>query len=118
FPLVIYFIMDVKQIYTAHDRNNGDWQVRAYNADIYRNLRKYIPSNMKIVGNCKQYEDINVMFYNRGITAYHYNFSEKELAIIDSKKIPIAVFKTHVGYPVPYHIESYPRTYIIDKELK
>lgn len=91
---------------------------RIYNANIYRNLSKHLPKDVKVVMNMNSFEDIDVMFYNKGITAYHWTLSEADFKDFELKKIPIAVFEPHGNYNLPDYVLKYPYIFIIHEQLK
>lgn len=90
---------------------------RIYNANIYKNLRKILPDSIHVVMNMNSFEDIDVMFYNRGITAYHWTLPEEDFKSFEQRKIPIAVFESHGNYKLPDYVLKYPFLYIIKQEL-
>jgi len=98
--------------------NNIERNNRIYNANIYRNLNKYLPDSIHVVMNMNSFEDIDVMFYNKGITAYHWTLPEKDFKSFEQRKIPIAVFEPHGNYNLPDYVLKYPYLYIIKKKLK
>ncbi len=95
------------------ERNN-----RIYNANIYRHVREYIPAGVKVVMNVNSFEDIDVMFYNPGITAYHWRLTEEDFKQLKRKQVPVAVFEERGNYNLPEYVTKYPYVYIIRKHLK
>jgi len=91
---------------------------RIYNANIYRNLKKFLPDSIHVVMNMNSFEDIDVMFYNKGITAYHWTLPEEDFKSFELRKIPIAVFEPHGSYNLPDYVLKYPYLYIIREKLK
>ncbi|MCS6928480.1 MAG: glycosyltransferase family 39 protein [Saprospiraceae bacterium] len=96
----------------------GEREKRIYNAKIYRNLKSELPSNVKVVMNMNSFEDIDVMFYNEGITAYHWTLSEEDFRNLRDRKIPIAVFEPHGNYQLANYVWEYPYLFIIRKKLE
>lgn len=104
----------IKSYFSPHntERNN-----RIYNAKIYKQVSELIPDSIKVVMNMNSFEDIDVMFYNKGITAYHWTLPEEDFKSFEQRKIPIAVFESHGNYGLPDYVLRYPYLYIIEKQL-
>ena len=90
---------------------------RIANAGIYRNLSATLPPDTRIVMNVNSYEDVDVMFYNNHITAYHWHLDTATLDRLAEQKIRIAVFENHGNYRLPDYVFNYPYLYIIKKQL-
>ncbi len=124
----IYFIFTISTILILdlkpneivnHLSSKNTYRIEhTYNANIYRNLRKYLPQQYKLVMNMNSYEDVDLMFYQNDITAYSWCSSEKDFAELEKRKVPVAVFKWHGGYTLPNYVKKYPYLYIIDVELQ
>lgn len=97
--------------------NNKERNNRIYNANIYRELNKSLPDSIHVVMNMNSFEDMDVMFYNKGITAYHWTLSENDFKSFEQRKLPIAVFESHGRYNLPDYVLKYPYLYIIKKKL-
>lgn len=98
--------------------NNIERNNRIYNANIYKKINEIIPDSINVVMNMNSFEDIDVMFYNKGVTAYHWTLFEEEFKSFEQRKIPIAVFDSHGSYNLPQYVLQYPYLYIIDEKLK
>lgn len=116
--LAIILVLRPEHFLKYYSSSNHERNERIYNAAIYRNLKKELPSNIHLVMNMNSFEDIDVMFYNNHLTAYAWTVSEEEGKALAAKKVPIAVFKHHGSYGLPDWINKYPYLYVIDKELK
>jgi hypothetical protein len=71
-----------KEYYSS---NNKERQAKLHNTYIYKNIRKYLPANIKIVMNVKSFEDTELMFYHNDITAYHWWIPENDLRKLAEK---------------------------------
>ncbi|MCD6064100.1 MAG: hypothetical protein K0R82_2011, partial [Flavipsychrobacter sp.] len=71
----------------------------------------------RYVFNMNASEDIDVMFYNQGIKAYHYCPDPNMLQTLKRHRIPVATFKSHNEYGVSKEICSYPWLHIINVAL-
>ena len=98
--------------------SNTDRNDRIYNAEIYRNIKEYLPADVKIVMNVNSFEDTDVMFYHNDLTAYHWTLPEADFKEFEKKKLKIAVFQNHGNYILPDYVINYPYIHIINKELK
>lgn len=115
FCFVILNPAEMRKLYATDDHYRIS---RIYNTKIYKNLSKEIPPDIKLVMNVNQFEDIDVMFYNKGITAYHWTPDEDSRTRMMQAYMPIAVFKGRPGYDLPWDMVKYPLLYIIKSDLK
>jgi 4-amino-4-deoxy-L-arabinose transferase-like glycosyltransferase len=115
---VCFFVLDPVQIRNYLSSDNVERNNRIYNANIYRNLKKLLPPDTKLIMNMNSFEDIDVMFYNNDITANHWLLPDEDINLIKQKKLRIAVFEPHGTYNIPQSIYSYPWLFIIPKKLK
>lgn len=121
---ITIIVFNIPEITATHDPknlgiNSNFWRYQAHNDEVYRNLKKYIPANTKVVFNMLSFNEVDVMFYNKGIEACAWVPREDDFnKYIKAKNIPIAVFKAHKEYTIPDYIKDYPLTYIIDKEIQ
>lgn len=105
----------VSEYFSSSNKERND---RIYNATIYKNIENIIPDTIHVVMNVNSMEDVDVMFYNKGITAYHWWLPEEEFKSFEKRKIPIAVFESHGNYGLPEYVLKYPYIYIIKKPLR
>lgn len=116
--LTIWLTLNPIAIINYLSPTNSERNDRIYNAQIYRDLKKYIPHDVKVVMNMNSFEDIDVMFFNNDLTAYHWTLSEEDFEGFAREKIPIAVFEPHGNYNLPEYVLRYPYLYIIRKQLR
>lgn len=90
---------------------------RIANTRLYKKLHEELPADVRIVMNVNSYEDVDVMFYNPDITAYHWYLDEPGLKKLAAQKIRIAVFENHGNYQLPDYVWNYPYLYVIKKQL-
>lgn len=112
------FIFRPDILYAHHDPESEYRKARIHNTEVYKNIRNYIPKDVKIIQNASSMHDIDIMFYNNDINAYQYCFwpQDFEKEIVD-KIIPIAAFKNRPGYTLPYYIKNYDHTTIINADI-
>lgn len=113
-----YWTLNPEWISSYLSPDNKERNERIYNANIYRNLKQELPEGYKVVMNMNSFEDVDVMFYNPGITAYHWTLPEEDFKSFEERKIPIAVFEPHGDYNLPEYVLRYPYLHIINKQLK
>lgn len=113
----IYKSINLKDIILSR-KNNAEREVRINNTNIYKKLKEVLPPNYKVVINVNEFEHPDVMFYNDGISAYHWCFSEDEIKQLEKKNVPIAAFDNHANYELPDYIKSYKNLFIIKSKLK
>lgn len=113
-----YFCINPSWFINYLSPQNNERNLRIYNTKIYKGLKHQLPPNVKTVVNMNEFEDIDVMFYNEGITAYHFTMTEQDFEELKVKKIPVGVFIPHGKYKWPKYVEDYPYLYPIDQQLK
>ena len=118
FSFIAYLSLNPLQMIQYIAPSNKVRNDRIFNTYIYQNLHKYIPADTKVMINMNAFEDIDVMFYNNEMTAYHFTLSEEDTEEIKLKKTPIYAFKPHGKYKLPEWIECYPYLHIINFELR
>jgi hypothetical protein len=106
-----------KEIFDSRN-NDTTRQSRIHNTNIYKRLKKQLPPNCKIIINVNEFEHPDAMFYNEGITAYHWWLSESDIKELARQKIPIAAFENHGQYVLPDYIRDYKYLFIIKEQLK
>jgi hypothetical protein len=116
--ITTFLVLNYFQIADVRNPNSYERERRVHNTNIYKNLEKTLPRGISVVMNVPAEESADCMFYNKGISAYHYCLQKHELEIIKKQKIPIAVFEEHPGYAIPQYIKNYSLTYIIKMPLK
>lgn len=115
--VVVYFTLNPNEVIESR-KNNQTREKLIYNTNIYQNVRKSIPKDCKVVININSFEDIDYMFYNNDITAYHWWIDEKYLDSLSHQKIKIAAFENHNEYQLPIKYKTYPYLFIIKQKLK
>jgi hypothetical protein len=77
-----------------------------------------VPEDYNIIINLSDYENIDLMFFNkRPFAAYQGVFTQIELSKYEKQKIKIAAFADHGKYILPDYIKKYPFIYIINDKL-
>ena len=107
--------LEIKEYLLA---NKHDRMQRIHNAEIFKNLRKKLPKDIKIVMNLGATQDLECMFYNPGILAYTWSLSQENMKILASKKIRVGFFAPHAEYGISSDVQDYPYLYIIDEKLE
>lgn len=97
---------------------NPEREQLIHNTQIYKNLPKMLPPYVKNVINTNSFEDINLMFYNNDINAYHWWIDVKLLDSLKNQKVWIGAFKNRGSYNLPPEYNNYPYLYKIDTLLK
>lgn len=117
-PVVACSAYDPKRFdeYFAHE--NHDREVRVNNSEIYKHLREKIGKDVSIVMNVSAFEDIDLMFYQPGITAYHWSLSEEDMQQLAARHAKVAAFASHGPFVLPDYVYKYPHIIIIPDLLK
>lgn len=87
------------------------------NAPLYKTIRSKIPHDIKYIFNTSELMNIDIMFYNKGITAYDKYITEEEFNIFRKKNIPVAAFIDHGKYTIPGFMKDYPNLYLINIDM-
>jgi 4-amino-4-deoxy-L-arabinose transferase len=120
--IIALVIFDLPDITEEHDPNNNKLNnvaVQTYNTQIYKNIKKYIPADVKVVMNLgAMCDEKTLMFFNNDLNAYDYILPEFRINEIKDKGLRIAVFPFKDGSALPPYIKNYPNLYIIDKKLE
>ncbi|MCC7028880.1 MAG: hypothetical protein IT257_01150, partial [Chitinophagaceae bacterium] len=91
---------------------------RAYNDSVYRQIKKMIPADTRIVLNAFTPGHYDLMFYYPDLIARDFWIDEKYLKVLAKYTIRIAAFDNHIGTDNPAFLRRYPYLYIIPVELK
>jgi len=119
--ILAFLMLNLPDITNKHnpqnkDANNWqDWSTKSSNDKVYRQLKKELPPDVKIVMNAKDYTDI--MFYNKDIDAYYAYLSPDEFDKIKKQHLRVGIFNTPIN-PMPDYIAGYDRLYIIMPQIK
>lgn len=113
-----YVLIAPAKIQAAHDPESQYRQNKIHNTKVYKNLRSILPPDIDIVMNAGQMEDVELMFYNKGINAFHYCYLEAEFDVLKKMNKKVGIFPIRPGYPVPEYITGYEGTFVIDAEIK
>ena len=119
-PFFILLLIDAlnpfdiwKKTYRSHE-----YFKKSYNTKILQKCDSIVPANYDIIINLSDYENIDLMFFNkRPFAAYQGVFSPIEISKYESQKIKIAAFVDHGTYILPNYIKNYPYIYIINEKL-
>lgn len=114
-----FLLLNTKEIVIAHNPDDGYRIAKTYNTNIYKHIREHIPADIKYIMNLNSFEDVELMFYNKGITAYHYVFSDEDFKkYVADKNIKTAIFASRAMYPVSDYVKSCSNVYWINIKLK
>lgn len=116
-PVVIFFSLNPMKSIESRKKDTAR-EGRIHNTKIYKSLSEKLPNDVKVVINLNSYENIDLMFFNNDITAYHWWFDVKHLDSLKAEKVKIAAFKNRGAYNLPKEFASYPYLYTIDEALK
>jgi hypothetical protein len=115
--LCVYYSLNPLEI-VAYRRDDADRKTKIYNTTLYKNLKKVLPANTKIVMNTNCFDHVDVMFYNDGLTAYHYCLSDDDIKSNEKQGVPFAVFKERYGYLLSDYVKQDSTMFTIPFTLK
>ena len=114
--VLLYLSLNPYHSYSVR-KNNAQRDRLIYNTKIYKQLNNHLPEQFNTITNIPSHEDIDVMFYNKDINAYHYCIEDKDLEVLAKEKVKIAVFKDHGKYSLTNTCRNYPYLFIVDTLL-
>lgn len=115
---VIISILNPEKLQRVHSPDNTDRINRSENALLYKDLKNYIPPNVKIVLNTNEYENFQAMFYDNTLSAYSGIVDDKIIDSLNANNIPYSAFESHENYQLPEKVTNSPSVFIIRKKLK
>jgi len=117
-PVLLVFALSTLRpaaILDSRSASDEERNAKIANTRIFKKNHD-LPDNY-LVFNCKSYEDIDMMFYNR-YNAHSWCPSEKDLDSLLSAGYKIAVFQAHKGKELPGYVAANPDVLIIAEEFK
>lgn len=116
FMIIYNFNFDKTDSY-FHSKYDNSRITKANNTLVYKSIREKIPANVHYVFNLTEFAAVDMMFFNKNITAYDKYVSEEDFKIFKEKNIPVAAFADHGKYTIPGFIKDYPNLYIINIDM-
>jgi hypothetical protein len=115
--LLVLSLADITAKHDLRNKDNESYAAKAQNTKIYRNMGKYLPPNVQVVMNVRDYVDI--MYYNKGISAFAWFLSEENINRAKGRHAVIALYPHGPEKGgVPGYIPGYDSLCIIDPPLK
>jgi 4-amino-4-deoxy-L-arabinose transferase-like glycosyltransferase len=99
-------------------KQDTDRARKIHNTQVYKNLKSLLPEGYRTVVNVTSFEDVELMFFNPDINAYHWWIDTNELPRMIQEGVRIAAFRAHGEYVLPEAYQSYPNLYLIQEEIK
>jgi 4-amino-4-deoxy-L-arabinose transferase-like glycosyltransferase len=101
-PLLIIFSLNPNDICNYRSAENIARNIKISNTEIYKNLASNYNIDKDIIFNCKEFEDIEVMFYNN-VNAYSWYPDSITLSNLANQGFSLYFFQDHAEYKlVPY----------------
>ncbi|PZF72980.1 ArnT family glycosyltransferase [Taibaiella soli] len=113
----LFLVLNPRDLY-RYRRTNTEQLIKNYNTNIYKHLNEVLPKGTKVIINVNAFEHTEVMFYNDGITAYHWWLSNDDIDRLSKTHTRIAAFENHGNYVLPDYIVRYPYLDIIPIKLR
>ena len=101
-----------------HNQADPARVAKKHNTEIYKNLYRYLQPDTKYVLNLGDFSEVELMFYNKGMIAYHGKMEEKNIDVLVNNKIKAGVFKAHGIFVDDKFVSRSPSFYLIDAELQ
>jgi 4-amino-4-deoxy-L-arabinose transferase len=117
--LFLLVVVSIRPWSIASYRNedkNPSWADHVNNTRIYQSLQTKAPPDW-IVINCKELEDVELMFWQPN-NAYQWYPKPEEIQDLLHRGFKIAAFKSHGNQILPEYILKNPEIKILDVELK
>lgn len=99
------------RILKTHDPAHEYWQAKASNTRIYKILPKLLAPGTRVILNTPGLQDVEVMFYNKGILAHHWVPSEADMQEIFRQDLKVAYFPGRPGFELPSYLLKYRNAY-------
>lgn len=99
-------------------KDNTERQTMIENTRIYKSLKNLLPQNYHTIINANSYEDIDIMFFNDGIIAYHWWPDEKYADSLAQKGVFLASMPNRGAYVLPHKYASYPGLHYLNVPYK
>lgn len=113
-----WFLFNYEGIKTFfHDPNDPDRLIKIKNTNIYKTLYKTIKPGTTCIINLSQFSEVELMFYNKDLVAYHGNLNKESIDRLLKENLPIGVFKNHDRYKDADYLPSSNLFYLIDQDL-
>jgi hypothetical protein len=120
---VAFQIFNLAELTKNHDPKNhfanvyNDWSICKENNEINRNIKKYLPNDIKIILNSR--ESVKTMFYNNDLDVYDRFLTPEEFEYIKRNNLKIAFFpQTIPGRPIPEYVANYPGSFKIPDQIQ
>ena len=105
------------QIAASRDLNNEARNKKINNTQIYKNIHKNSAIKHRVIINCKEFEDTELMFY-QNINAYHWYPTEKVVDSLLHKGYKFAAFASHNNQILPDYITNNKDIIIINDSIQ
>ncbi|MGN6475811.1 MAG: ArnT family glycosyltransferase [Flavipsychrobacter sp.] len=114
--ILCYITLDIGRMSAQFSSTNTDRNHRIHNINVYKSLRKRLPTNIRFIFNAKGADHVDVMFYNDA-EAYNYYPDSLQFLRFARRGIPIAVFKDGQQQVIPTYIKRYPHLFVINDTI-
>jgi 4-amino-4-deoxy-L-arabinose transferase len=115
--VIIFCLLRPIEIRDYLSEKNQDRNHHIENTKVFKRVCKTLPENVKIVMNLSVPDDVEFMFYNPGVLGYCWSLSERDMKLLEARKIPVGFFKPHGEYGFAPYVRDYPYLYVIDEQL-
>ena len=92
---------------------NAERNRRIETTRILKGLGAALPPGVKVVLHTNEMENLDLMFYNNGLTAYP-RIPEADLRALAARNVPVAAFKGDERHPLPAAVSGYPGLFVLD----
>lgn len=116
-PVIIcaFFLFNYRGIRDFfHSGSDAERQHKLSHTAIYKKLKEHLPANVVYVFNTPENEEVDLMFYNKGLIAYHGKADKTELEKIKQAKLPVAVFRNNGNNKDADFFSGYSQAYFLD----
>lgn len=112
-----FSILDTHSLQGHHNPDDQYRQNKIYNTYIYKNLHRLVPRDIRIILNLSDFNDIDLMFYQKKYIAFQYCLNEEDFKLIEDRDERVGIITSN-GAGVPAYALEYPGTYMIRIQLR
>lgn len=120
-PLYLALVYDASrpEFFVNYLKTNAvERQANIHRTQVYKTLHQHLTSDIKIVLNVSDFEEIPLMFYQNDLRVVGCWIDEITMKTLADNKIKIAAFEDHGRNVLPNYVAEYPYLYIIPIPLE
>ncbi|MBA3828108.1 MAG: glycosyltransferase family 39 protein [Taibaiella sp.] len=115
--LTVFRLPDITEEHDAKILSNN-WALKTQRTKVYKHLKESVPPNTNVILNVPEYEEVELMFFNKGIEAFAWCPNKKDFdQYLAKPENHIAAFHGQNGHVAEPYILQDKRIFIIPIDL-